>query len=164
MANDLLVTLFEHKAWANRGLVEALRAAPADVDRRGMAVVLLTLDHTSIVDQIFQARLSDAEPGFEAVVAGRVPDIDALGKTLARTDAWYLDYVREVSPAELETVVDFSFVDQGDAGRMSKGQMLAHVITHSASHRGAIGKMLENLKVPGASDMVTSFARETRTA
>ena len=42
--------------------------------------------------------------------------------------------------------------------------MLAHVITHGASHRGAIGKMLEALKVVGASDMVTTFARQNRTA
>jgi|SRR5580698_2678856 uncharacterized damage-inducible protein DinB len=161
MSNDFLITLFEHKAWCNRALVEALRAAPADVDRGRMAVILLTFDHTSIVDQIFKARLSGAEPEFEAVVAGRVPKVDDLGATLAATDAWYLDYVRDVSPAELETMVDFTFVDEGDPGRMSKAQMLAHVITHSASHRGAIGKMLEGLQVPGASDMVTSFARET---
>jgi uncharacterized damage-inducible protein DinB len=40
--------------------------------------------------------------------------------------------------------------------------MLAHVITHGASHRGAIGKLLEQLGVAGASDMVTSFVRELR--
>jgi uncharacterized damage-inducible protein DinB len=39
--------------------------------------------------------------------------------------------------------------------------MLAHLITHSASHRGAIGKMLEGLNVPGPSDMVTTFQRRT---
>ena len=38
---------------------------------------------------------------------------------------------------------------------------VAHVITHGASHRGAIGKMLEGLGLPGASDMVTTF-RHTR--
>jgi uncharacterized damage-inducible protein DinB len=164
MPNDFLISLFEHKAWCNRGLIAALRAAPEDADRGRMAVVLLTLDHTAIVDQIFQARLSGAEPGFEAVVAARLPDLDALAATMAATDAWYLDYARRVTAAELERVVDFTFVDEGDAGRMTKGQMLAHVITHSASHRGAIGKMLEALKVAGASDMVTSFVRETRRA
>jgi uncharacterized damage-inducible protein DinB len=162
MPNDFLITLFEHKAWCNRGLVEALRAVPEDVDRGRMAVILLTLDHTSIVDQIFKARLSGAEPGFAAVVADRLPDLDGLGARLAETDAWYLDYVGGVSPAELEEVVDFTFVDDGEDGRMTRGQMLAHVITHAASHRGAIGKMLETLKLPGASDMVTTFERESR--
>jgi uncharacterized damage-inducible protein DinB len=164
MPNDFLISLFQHKAWCNRRLIEALRAAPEDVDRGRMAVVLFTLDHTAIVDQVFKARLTGDEPGFGGVVAERLPDLDALGATMAETDAWYLDYVGGVTPAELETVVDFTFVDDGDAGRMTKGQMLAHVITHGASHRGAIGKMLDALKVVGASDMVTTFARETRTA
>ena len=162
MPNDFLISLFEHKAWCNRGLIAALKAAPADADRREMAVILLTFEHTAIVDQVFKARLSDAEPGFQAVVGRRVPDLDDLAATMAETDAWYVDYAGHVTPAELERVVDFTFVDEGDAGRMTKGQMLAHVITHSASHRGAIGKMLEAVKVRGAADMVTTFARETR--
>jgi len=162
MSNDFLTSLFEHKAWCNRGLVEALRAAPADVDRRQMAVILLTLDHTSIVDQLFKARLAgETEPGFEDVVARRLPNLDELGATMGETDAWLIDYAERVSPAELETVVEFTFVSDGDEGRMTKGQMLAHLITHGASHRGAIGKMLEALNVPGAADMVTTFQRKT---
>jgi uncharacterized damage-inducible protein DinB len=161
MPNDFLISLFRHKAWCNRGLIEALRAAPADVDRRQMAVVLLTLDHTSIVDQLFKARLAgEAEPGFEDVVARRLPDLDELAATMAATDAWFIGYVGRVSPADLETVVEFTFVSDGDEGRMTKGQMLAHLVTHSASHRGAIGKMLEGLNVPGAADMVTTFQRQ----
>jgi uncharacterized damage-inducible protein DinB len=159
MSQAFLVELFEHKAWCNQGLVEALRAAPSDADRVQMAIILFTLDHTSIVDQIFKTRLSGETPGFAAVVAGRMPDLDRLAATFAETDAWYLDYVRGVSPAELETIVDFTFVADGEPGHMTKGQMLAHVITHGASHRGAIGKMLETLNVRGASDMVTSFHR-----
>lgn len=163
MPNTFLITLFEHKAWCNRRLVEALRAAPAEADRGQMAVVLFTLEHTSIVDQIFKAHLSGEPHGFDSVVAGRKPDLDRLGATLAETDAWYLDYVAKVSAAELETRVAFTFVD-GDEGRMSKGQMLAHVITHGASHRGAIGKLLEAMKVVGASDMVTTFESQRRVA
>ena len=161
MPNDFLISLFRHKAWCNRGLIEALRAAPADVDRRQMAVILLTLDHTSIVDQLFKARLAgEAEPGFEAVVARRLPDLDELGATMAAIDAWFIDYAGRVTSRDLETVVEFKFVSDEDEGRMTKGQMLAHLITHGASHRGAIGKMLEGLNVPGASDMVTTFQRE----
>ena len=159
MSNALLVTLFEHKAWCNRRLVEALRAAPEDADRRQMAIILFTLDHTSIVDRIFQAHLSGAEHGYHAVVADRFPDLAALSERLSETDAWYVDYARRVSPAEQEVMVEFTFVGDGDAGHMTKGQMLAHVITHGASHRGAIGKMLEGLNIPGAPDMVTTFQR-----
>jgi uncharacterized damage-inducible protein DinB len=134
MRNAFLISLFQHKAWCNRRLIEALRAAPEDVDRRQMAVVLFTLDHTSIVDQIFKAHLSGAAHRFASVIAERLPDLDGLGATLGETDAWYLDYAGRVSPAELETVVDFTFVADGDQGRMTKGQMLAHVIQPSRGH------------------------------
>ncbi|HWA59895.1 MAG TPA: DinB family protein [Caulobacteraceae bacterium] len=164
MSNAFLVTLFQHKAWCNRSLVEALRAAPADVDRRQWAVILFTLDHTAIVDRIFRARLAGEPQAETAIVAGRMPDLEGLAGAMAETDAWYLDYVARASPQELETVVEFAFVDDGAAGRMTKGEMLAHVVTHGASHRGAIGKMLEGLQVRGASDMVTSFVRETAAA
>ena len=73
MSNPFLVSLFEHKAWCNRSLIETLRAAPADVDRLQMAIVLLTLEHTGIVDQIFKARLTGGEHGFAEVAGNRRP-------------------------------------------------------------------------------------------
>jgi uncharacterized damage-inducible protein DinB len=158
MSNPFLVQLFEHKAWCNRGLIEALRAAPADTDRLQMAIVLLTLEHTGIVDQIFKARLTGGEHGFTEVAGNRRPDIDQLAETLTATDAWYIDYAEQVTDDELETMVDFTYLD-GDPGHMTKGQILGHLITHGASHRGAIGKMLESLGVAGTSDMMTTFRR-----
>jgi uncharacterized damage-inducible protein DinB len=154
-----LISLFEHKAWCNQGLLEALRAAPADIDRRTWAVILFTFAHTAIVDQVFKARLEGAELGFTSTVASEMPSLGRLAETMVRTDAWYLDYVRNVTPRALAEAVDFSFVDDGSPGRMTRSDMLAHVITHGASRRGAIGKMLEGVGVPGASDMVTTFRR-----
>jgi uncharacterized damage-inducible protein DinB len=159
MADRLLVSLFEHKAWCNARLAEALAAAPAEVDRRQWAVILFTFDHTAIVDRVFKARLMGEEPKVASTVATTWPDLGALTASMAETDAWYLDYVRRVTPDELDCSIDFAFVDDGAPGRMARGDMLAHVITHGASHRGAIGKMLEGLGVPGASDMVTTFRR-----
>jgi uncharacterized damage-inducible protein DinB len=163
MSNDFLVSLFEHKAWSNRQMVETLRGAPADADRRQMAVILGTFEHTTIVDRIFQARLSGAEHTFTSVIPERRPQLEDLAETTRRTDAWYIDYVRSVSEADLGAVIEFTYVSDGEAGRMTKGEILAHLITHSASHRGAIDKMLESLSAPGVSDMMTTFARTRRT-
>jgi len=159
MSNPFLVSLFEHKAWSNRRLIEALRAAPADVDRRQMAIVLLTLEHTGVIDQIFKARLIGGEHGFTAVNENRRPDIDQLAQMLRATDAWYVDYAGHVTEDELQTVVEFAYVSDGEPGRMTKGDILGHIITHGAAHRGGIGKMLEALDVAGPSDMMTTFRR-----
>jgi uncharacterized damage-inducible protein DinB len=157
VADAVLVSLFEHKAWCNRRLAEALRAAPDDVDRRAWTVILFTFEHTCRVDEVFKARLEGHLPALASTVATAQPDLVATAARMVETDAWYLDYVRRATPAELHEVVEFAFIDDGAPGRMTKGDMLAHVITHGASHRGAIGKMLEGLKIPGAPDMVTTF-------
>ncbi|MBI3675413.1 MAG: DinB family protein [Proteobacteria bacterium] len=160
MSDSFLLTLFEHKAWCNRQLVEALRAVPSDADRGRMTVILFTLDHTSKVDQIFKGHLSGTEHGLNSVLASQLPDLDALAAKLGEVDAWYIDYAKRVSSAELEAVVEFSYVSDADTGRMTRAEMLAHVVTHGASHRGAIGKMLEGMALPGAADMVTTFQRQ----
>jgi uncharacterized damage-inducible protein DinB len=159
MSNHFLVQLFEHKAWSNRRLIETLRAAPADVSRREMAIVLLTLEHTGFVDQVFKARLIGEEHSFVTVTGDHRPDIDDLAEMLRITDAWLIDYVGQASEAELETVVEFTYVSDGEPGRMTKGEILGHLITHGAAHRGAIGGRLGAMQVAGASDMMTTFRR-----
>ena len=159
MTATLLTSLCAYKAWANQGLIDALETIPADADRRARAVIVLTLDHTSIVDRIFKARLLGEAPAFESVVSARPPPLDELRQTMASTDAWYVGYVGAASPAELDEVLDFTYVDDGEPGRMTRGEMLGHVLTHSNSHRGQIGEMLGRLGVAGPPDMLTTFLR-----
>ena len=158
MSNAFLVSLFEHKAWYGGGFIDRPCARRRTVWIAGRwPSSCLTLEHTSIVDRIFEAHLSEAlKPDFPGVVGNVRPVLDELAETMERTDAWYLDYVRDVSPVELETVVAFDYVGDEDQGRMSKGQMLAS-ITHGAAHRGQINKLLEGLNMRGAPDMVTTY-------
>lgn len=163
MPDPFLATAFAHKSWCNRQLVAALKAAPVSArqgeNRRAWATAVITFDHTRLVDTVFRARLEGHTPDETATVADRMPDLDALGEALAESDAWFEAYVARATPDELAEAVEFAFVDDGAPGRMTRGEMLAHLITHGASHRGAIGKMLELLGVAGAPDMVTTFVR-----
>ena len=74
MTAKLLTSLFRYKAWANQGLIDALETIPEDADRRQRAVIVLTLDHTSLVDRIFKARILGETPPFEITVP--LDDID----------------------------------------------------------------------------------------
>jgi uncharacterized damage-inducible protein DinB len=161
MSNRLLISLFEYKAWANRGLFDALLAAPAGEHQMDMMIIRGTLDHVSVVDQLFRARLIGEPEPFRGVLSPKMPSFGELRDTVAKTDAWYIEYVRAASPGELEDIVEFIFTD-GDPGRMSREEMLGHVLTHGNSHRGAVGKMLENIKVRGAPDMLTSYLSKSR--
>lgn len=159
MTAKLLTSLFRYKAWANQGMIDALETIPEDADRRARAVIVLTLDHASIVDQIFKARILGEPTPFEGVVSPRAPALADLRRTMEATDAWYVDYVGRTSPDELDEVVAFTYVADGEPGRMTKGEMLGHVLTHASSHRGAIGEMLSRFGVEGPPDMLTSFLR-----
>ncbi len=157
--NAFLISLFEHKAWCNRRLMETLRAAPADIDQGKFALIVLTIDHTANVDEIFQARLQGAEPALASTIPRAMPDLDALTERMAQTDAWYLDYAANVTPADLAETLDFAFVDDGDPGRMTRADILAHIITHGVAHRAALGKRMADLGIPGPGEMVTTFRR-----
>jgi uncharacterized damage-inducible protein DinB len=156
MTNRMLVSLFEYKAWANRGLLAALVAVPEGEHALPMMQIRILVDHMSVVDQLFRARLIGEPVPFEGTISQQTPSFGELTQTVARTDAWYTGYVGAVTPGALDETIDFVFTD-GDKGHMTRGEMLGHVLTHANSHRGAIGQMMGSLKIKGAPDMVTSY-------
>jgi uncharacterized damage-inducible protein DinB len=161
--NAFLRSLFEHKLWANRGALSALASVPEDRRDSTWIIALFTFDHTLIVDRIFKARLIGEDPPFDDVVARRTPTLDEMAETIDAVGAWYIDYARGVSQAELDETLHFKFISDDDDGVMTRADILAHVITQSASHRGGVGNMLAGLPVEGRSDMVTSYLRDLRT-
>ncbi len=161
MSNQFLASLFEYKAWANRALYDALLAAPAGEHPLEMATITITLDHVSVVDQLFKARIAGAPEPFAGVISPQTPSLADLRETVAKTDAWYVDYVGAAPQAALDEVLDFTFTD-GDPGRMSRAEMLGHVLTHGNSHRGAIGSRLGAIGIKGVPDMLTSYLSSTR--
>ena len=164
MSNKLLTSLFEYKAWANRGLYDALIAAkPAEEHAMEMVGITFTLDHMSVVDQLFKARIAGEPEPFPGVISPQLPSLTELRDTVARTDAWYIDYVRAVPQAELDEVMTFTFTD-GDPGKMTRAEMLGHVLTHGNSHRGAIGPKLGAMKIKPGPDMLTSFLSSKKNA
>ncbi|WP_337267534.1 DinB family protein [Oryzifoliimicrobium ureilyticus] len=73
---------------------------------------------------------------------------------------WYLNYVRELTSGELEEMIDFRFTD-GSYGRMRREEMLAHVIVHSASHRGGIGALLPEIATTSERDVFAGYLHRT---
>ena len=156
MANAFLVSLFEFKRWIDTELYKSLCALPAE-RHRDIIVPIFTLDHAMRVDSVFRARLEGKPEPFDLIVSNAMPDLDALARAVADNDDWYVNYVRGVSDAGLDESIAFDFVSDNDKGRMTRGEMLAHVITHNQSHRGGVGKMLEPLGIRIPSDMFTSY-------
>ncbi|WP_244532821.1 DinB family protein [Phyllobacterium sp. CL33Tsu] len=126
----LLKSLFEYKAWANDTLYRAMLEI-GDENSPSYRTALSTLNHAHIVDRIFMAHLKGRSHSYSTNEPDGVPAADRLFSDVRETDAWYIGYMRNVTSAELSEIVAFQFTD-GKPGRMSREEMLAHVITHGS--------------------------------
>jgi uncharacterized damage-inducible protein DinB len=156
MSNAALTQLFEHKAWANRAFYAALLELPQE-RRKEIVVPIFTLDHASRVDTVFRARLEGNPEPLETVIAQKMPKLEELAQTVAGNDEWYVNYVKTTAEAELNEPVEFQFLSDEDKGHMTRAQILAHVLTHSHSHRTAMTQKMADLGIKFPGDMVTTW-------
>jgi uncharacterized damage-inducible protein DinB len=155
MPNTSLTSLFKFKAWSNAQLFAALAELPAERAEQ-LHSCLRTLNHIYVVDRIFRAHLAGEPRPFDATNTNATPSVDQLQRDAASTDAWYVDHVSNANAETLAQVLDFSFTD-GDAGRMSREEMLLHVITHGGYHRGNVGQVLKSIAIAPPRELYTTF-------
>jgi len=156
MSATLLHSLFRHKAWANEELfteLEKLDPAAHEAERH---TAIRLLNHIYVVDRIFAGHLRGEPHGYAATNTPETPTLAALRDAVLASDRWYLDYVSAVSAQQLAEALSFTFTD-GAAGRMSREEMLGHVITHGSYHRGAVGRIMSQLSAPPPRDTLTVY-------
>lgn len=153
---NTLQSLFAQKSWANNELFHALAAVTDPVHAEARHTSVRTLNHIHVVDQIFQAHLRGEPHGHEATNTDATPELGELQFAVADTDAWYQNYVAKLPSAALSEHIAFRFTD-GDSGSMSREEMLLHVITHGAYHRGNVGQVLKSLAIAPPRDLYTKF-------
>ncbi|WP_211474146.1 DinB family protein [Collimonas humicola] len=155
-AKNLFTTLFEYKAWANDTLFAAVSALPQDAHEREKHDATRILNHVYVVDRIFEANLQRLPHDYKGLNTPATPALADLRAAVRETDGRLLAYAGGLSEAELDETVDFIFVD-GSPGRMSRAEMLMHVLTHGNYHRGAVGRILAQIGVPPQRDTLTVF-------
>lgn len=155
MSTTTLISLFGHKAWANAELFTMLGSLP-ETHAEQLNTCIRTLNHIYVVDRLFRARLAgEAEP-FEATNTKATPSLAQLRAEVEATDAWYQQYVASLDDRAAAEVLEFRFTD-GDTGRMSREEILLHVITHGGYHRGNVGQMLKSISIAPPRDLYTKF-------
>lgn len=85
-----------------------------------------------------------------------MPTLEDLSADMRKSDQEYLDYVSALDRDRLAERIDFAFTD-GAPGRMSREEMLIHVITHGAGHRGQVSAVMLLHSVPPARDGFTTY-------
>ena len=157
---NYLQTLFAQKSWANYELFNALAAIPDDAHAEAITTAIRTLNHIHVVDVIFRAHLCGQQHRYTATNTPETPELGQLHFAVAETDAWYLQYVQQLTASELGHSIRFRFTD-GDAGEMTREETLLHVITHGAYHRGNVGQILKSISVAPPRDLLTKFLHVT---
>jgi len=162
MSISSMKSLFAYKAWANAELFALLRTLPAE-QADALHLCLRTLNHIYVVDRIFRAHLGGEARPFDATNTKDTPSLAQLHADVAATDAWYVAYASGLSEAALSETLGFTFTD-GDAGRMSREEMLLHVITHGGYHRGNVGQVLKSISVAPPRDLYTKYLHTSEPA
>jgi uncharacterized damage-inducible protein DinB len=162
MSTATLVSLFGYKAWANSELFTLLATLPAERSEE-LHTCIRTLNHIYVVDRLFRAHLSGESRPFAATNTKATPSLGQLRDDVEATDAWYKKYVSLLSAAELSETLDFAFTD-GDRGRMSREEVLLHVLTHGGYHRGNVGQVLKSISVAPPRDLYTKFLHQSEPA
>jgi uncharacterized damage-inducible protein DinB len=155
--NDVLRSLFQYKAWANDVLLTVLNRLGADAAVTKLAVK--ALHHTYVVDQIFAAHLRRRDHAFASANPSEMPTLEDLFADIRTSDWKYLEYVSTLDRDQLAERIDFTFTD-GAPGRMSRHEMLMHVITHGVGHRGQISAVMLLNSVTPANDGFATYLHD----
>jgi len=152
--NSTLQNLFRYKAWANDELLTALSNLGASSPVTDWAIKALT--HTYVVDRIFAAHMEGRDHGFTSSNLSPMPTLRDLSLEMRNTDRRYVDYVSTLKNEQLLEQIDFAFTD-GAPGRMSREEMLMHVLTHGLGHRGQISALLLLNSITPVKDGFTTY-------
>lgn len=158
-----LATLFEFKRWANAELMETVALHAESLPPDAATAIVRLLNHTHVVDRIFRGHLSGVKHGYAATNTPETPTVAELRAAMADTDTWLVDFARSQGPKDLERTCRFTFTD-GDAGEMTVGEMLVHLITHGAYHRGTAGRLLREANISPPRELLTRFLHESQPA
>ena len=156
MGAALLRSLFRHKAWANEELFAELGKVDPVAHAAERHAATRVLNHIYVVDRIFAVHLTGQVHGYTATNTPETPSLEALARDVQVSDRWFEEHVGTLSADALAEEVEFTFTD-GERGRMSREEMLAHVVTHGSYHRGVVGRIMAQVAVPPPRDIFTVY-------
>lgn len=155
--HDTLKRLFLSKAWANEALLTALSRLGDESHVTPLAI--RALSHAYVVDRIFAAHLRRQDHAYTSANLAEMPTLADLSADMRASDREYVDYVSTLDNDQLAERIDFTFTD-GAPGRMSREEMLLHLITHAAGHRGQVSALMLLNSLAPAQDGFTTYLHE----
>jgi uncharacterized damage-inducible protein DinB len=119
-------------------------------------LAIKALSHSYVVDRIFAAHLRRRAHAYASANLSEMPPLEDLSADIRKSDREYIDYVSALDRDQLAERIDFAFTD-GAPGRMSREEMLMHVIIHGTGHRGQVSAVMLLNSAPPAKDGFTTY-------
>jgi len=143
---QIITTMIKYKQWANNEILASMPMFDPQAHATERHTAIRILNHTYVVDRIFAAHLTQVRHDYAAPFTTETPTLELLSADIKTSDEWYVGYVTDLTPAQLDESIDFTFTD-GDPGRMTRAEMLAHLALHGDYHRGAVGRIMSQLSI-----------------
>lgn len=155
--------MLAYKEWANGLTLAAASALPPEELNRMRATtfdtILRTLNHVWVVDDLFKCHLTGAGHEYTSRNTAIDPTISELLEKQASMDQWYRRFASDLSPEDLDRMVEFTFVG-GGGGKMTVAEILAHLVDHGTYHRGYVSDMMYQVPVEPPTTDLPVFLRD----
>lgn len=155
--------LTRYKAWATDIAFQGVMALPHEEVTKErpttFKTMLSTLNHIYVVDDIFKAHLEGRTHGYSKRNTDEQPALEDLWRACQAMDRWYVELADRLSETELAEVISFEFVG-GGAGRMSRNDILLHVVNHGTYHHGFVSDMMYQVPARPAANDLPVFLRD----
>lgn len=163
---ELLRTLFQYNAWADRRLLDACSSLTNEQFLRNLgssfSSVRDTVAHLYGAEWVWNERIQGRSPSSLVSGAG-FPDLASIRGKLEEMDQFYIDYVSKLTQQDLDRVMQYKTFS-GDEFSNPLWQSLHQLTNHASYHRGQIVTMLRQLGVKPVSTDLIGFYREQAAA
>jgi len=136
--------LAEYKRWADRRTFDSVATLPRrELTRERPTLfktIIGTMNHSYVVDLIWQAHLKGCPHGFAARNLILHEELDQLWHAQEGYNDWLIDWAAAQSDDSLHEPVRFKFVS-GEDGVMTRGAILLHIVNHGTYHRGWVSDL-----------------------
>lgn len=133
--------LTRYNAWSNKLMFDAVAALPAGEaikERKNLFKNMVhTLNHNYVIDAIWRGHLESRDHGYAARNTAEHPPLAELWAKQRAMDDWYIAWSDALSDAALDETVNFTLIG-GNAGAMTRYEILLHVVNHTSYHRGFV--------------------------
>jgi uncharacterized damage-inducible protein DinB len=121
--------------------------------------IVRTRNHTYAMDLVWKAHLEGQSHGFLTRRPQECPALSILDEHQSAVDAWSIGYASDLSAEQAGEALDFDFIG-GGRGRMTRQDILYHVVNHSTYHRGHVGDMMYNAGIHPPTTDLRVYLRE----